>query len=137
MRFPLTIAALTVLSPALAGAIDFNFDVRPVLSDRCFFCHGPDEENRKGKLRLDTAEGAKEVIANGELMARITSTDPDEQMPPPESNLSISKPEVAAIREWIAAGADYKDHWAFIPLQPVPVPGGAESGNPIDAFVSA
>ena len=126
--------ATALLSQPVWGEVDYNFDVKPILSDRCFHCHGPDEENRKGKLRLDTPEGSREVIASGELLARLTSDDPDERMPPPGSHLSISEEEVATLRAWIDAGSDYKKHWSFIPLAEIPVPG---EGNPIDAFVSA
>src|SRR5919108_3348307 len=102
---------------------DFNFHIRPLLSDRCFACHGPDEKARKGKLRLDTREGMLKSLEDGravvkpgdpdksELVRRIHSTDPDELMPPPESNLKLSESEKERLKRWIAEGAEYRGHW--------------------------
>lgn len=147
---------LAFLLPAAAAAavpdvIDFNFHVKPILSDRCFLCHGPDEKNRKAKLRLDRPDDAFKAVpdagegwqvirpgdpAKSLLMARIASEDPDEVMPPPESHLTISADEREILRRWIAAGAAWSNHWAFqevkAPAMP-PVPAG---GNAIDAFVA-
>jgi len=132
---------------------DFNFQVRPILADRCFKCHGPDAKARKAKLRLDLAEsayavrdeptGRRAVVPHhpelSELYRRITATD-DDQMPPATSNLSLSDAEKEVLRRWIQAGAEYKPHWAFIPVGEVapPKPGNAALvRNPIDAFVLA
>jgi len=131
--------------------VDFNFQIRPLLSDRCFKCHGPDEKSRKAKLRLDTAEGAYALldkdegthaivpghVDRSEMVRRITSTDPDEKMPPPKSNLHLEQHEIALIRSWIEQGAEYKPHWAFIPVDKVEVPKITSSWahNPIDKFV--
>src|SRR5262245_26093924 len=107
-RLSIILAVLAVFRPTLAasGEVSFNSQVRPVFSDRCLSCHGPDEKNRKGKLRLDTADGGvfreksgKFVVKPGspdqsELYKRLVSKDPDEKMPPPDSNLSVSEGEI-------------------------------------------
>ncbi len=133
--------------------VDFNFQIRPLLSDRCFKCHGPDEKSRKAKLRLDIPDGATavidkktgaQIIAPGkpeksEVIRRITTTDPDDHMPPPDSNLSLNKDEIALIRTWIEQGAKYKTHWAFIPVgkaQPLKIKSD-RAQNGIDQFVLA
>src|SRR5579883_995812 len=131
--------------------VDFNFQVRPILADRCFKCHGPDEKARKGKLRLDVAESAYAVRATdkpsraivpshpeqSELVRRITSTDEDERMPPAASNLTLSEEEKQVLTRWIEQGAEYQPHWAFIPVQKPAVPARRTTGelNSIDAFV--
>jgi hypothetical protein len=131
--------------------VDFNFRVRPILSDRCFKCHGPDEKARKANLRLDMAESAlgmrkgrdlRAIIPGepdkSELWRRISSRDPDVMMPPPGSKLELSAPEKETLREWIRQGAEYKPHWAFIPVREVSVPSVRDSTrirNPIDAFI--
>jgi Protein of unknown function (DUF1553)/Protein of unknown function (DUF1549)/Concanavalin A-like lectin/glucanases superfamily/Planctomycete cytochrome C len=132
--------------------VDFNFQIRPLLSDRCFKCHGPDEKSRKAKLRLDVAEVAyalrdaetgKRAISPGrplesEVYRRITASDPDDIMPPPKSGLSLRTEDKELIRRWIEQGAEYKAHWSFIPVQAQAVPHPAEQSqvrNAIDAFV--
>lgn len=117
----------------LPDRVDFNYHIKPLLSDRCYTCHGPDENKREADLRLDTEEGAfaaigkeknRRAIVAGSLNKsqvyhRISSSDPDEIMPPPESNLSLSEYEVALINKWIDQGAEWKPHWAFIsPTKP-------------------
>ncbi|HJT79286.1 MAG TPA: DUF1553 domain-containing protein, partial [Gemmataceae bacterium] len=120
---------------------------RPILADRCFLCHGHDEKARKAKLRLDVAEVAyaRHAIVPGKpeeslVIERITA-EGGRRMPPPKSHLSLSKDEIDLIRRWIAQGAEYKPHWAFIPLpDAVPVPPVADAkwpANPIDHFVLA
>ncbi|MFO0824597.1 MAG: DUF1553 domain-containing protein [Gemmataceae bacterium] len=121
----LTLVALAAPATARAAdpakaAPDFNRDVRPILADKCFHCHGPDAANRKGNLRLDTAKGAARVLkdrADNELVHRITSKDAAEAMPPPESNFTkrLSAKEVATLTAWVAAGGKYANHWAFEP----------------------
>ena len=109
--------------------VDFNRDVRPILSDKCFFCHGPDSEERQSDLRLDLEnEAKKSVIVSGnpdesELIARIAASDPDEKMPPPESNKRLSSKEIETLTKWIRQGATYQQHWAFAPprLPEIPV----------------
>jgi hypothetical protein len=131
--------------------MDFNFHVRPILSDRCLKCHGPDEKARKANLRLDVPESAlgmregRKLLAiipghaeKSELWRRITSRDPDQMMPPPGSKLELSEREKEILRDWIKQGAEYKRHWAFIPVSEVAVPAVRNAGqvrNAIDAFV--
>lgn len=132
--------------------VDFNFHVRPILSDRCFACHGPDEKARKGDLRLDLEANAfasldslneRYAIVRGnleesQLIHRITSTDPDEMMPPPESKLELSNQEIEILKKWVEQGAQWKSHWAFEPpVRPeIPEIGDPGAGhNPIDNFV--
>ncbi|NMH89269.1 PSD1 and planctomycete cytochrome C domain-containing protein [Flavivirga algicola] len=113
--------------------IDYNFDVRPILSDKCFNCHGPDANKRAADLRLDTEEGAyktlkdnknKHVIISGkpdksEVMFRITTKDTSKVMPPKETNLKLSEYEKKVIKKWIEQGARYQKHWAFVtPTKP-------------------
>jgi hypothetical protein len=137
----------TSARPPVAGKVDYDFHVRPILADRCFACHGPDEKKRKAQLRLDTPRGAiaAGVVVAGkpeesELMERITATD-EMRMPPPDSHLSLTPEEIERIRRWIAEGAEYRPHWAFRPLPDrVPVPEVADPrwpANPIDNFVLA
>ncbi len=153
---PLLAALLTVLSPnsvllaAEPPKVDFNFHIRPLLSDRCFKCHGPDESARKGKLRLDTREGALKELENGwavikpgdpeksELVRRIFTTDEDDLMPPKKSNLKLSSVEKELLQRWIAEGAEFKSHWSFIPVAQVTPPQPSDKQwvrNPIDLFV--
>ena len=132
--------------------VDFNFHVRPILSDRCFKCHGPDANKREANLRLDTEEGAfaalkedpsKHVIIPGDpmqsvLFARIISNDTAEVMPPPSSNLALTKTEIEIIKKWISQGAIYKKHWSFIAPQKSKVPiidNDLNPKNAIDNFV--
>ena len=149
-----------VLSPvaccALAAepALDFNRDVRPILSNHCFQCHGPDEDAREANLRLDEAASAyaerdgHAAIVPGKVDAsslarRIASDDSSEVMPPPEFGKPLSVEQVETLRKWIAAGAAYKEHWAFRPLPknpPTPtVKDAAQASlrNAIDHFVQA
>lgn len=135
-----------VVSATAAGQtspdVKFNREVRPLLSQKCFQCHGPDETHRKADLRLDTAEGIATAFAGGleksEAWRRITSNDPDEQMPPPTSRLEFKAGELETVRRWILAGAKWEGHWAFVaPVKP-DVPKVAlqdRVANPIDAFI--
>ena len=110
------------------GSISFNRDVRPILAETCFHCHGPDEEGREADLRLDEESSASEdrggyqAIRPGDLKAseawnRIVSDDEDMLMPPPESHLSLNKKQKAVLKQWIIEGAQYEGHWAFAPPQ--------------------
>jgi hypothetical protein len=128
--------------------IDFNRDVRPILSDNCFSCHGFDAKKRKADLRLDTAEGAlaiKDGIqavkpgnpGSSELVKRILSKDPDEIMPPPDSHKTLTPAQIHTLRQWIAQGAVYRKHWSFEPPQKAPVPATTPGTRPVDAFLSA
>ncbi|MGO8699520.1 MAG: DUF1553 domain-containing protein [Limisphaerales bacterium] len=134
--------------------LQYNRDIRPILSDRCFRCHGPDKGSRKANLRLDQAEGAfgprrdptERAIAPGQpdqslVVRRIFSQDPDDIMPPPASYLRLSAAEKKTIRSWIAQGAKYEPHWAFIPPPssvPVPLVKNRQwPRNEIDYFIEA
>ncbi len=132
--------------------IDYNFDIKPILSDRCYACHGPDEGARKADLRLDKQEGLFSELENGrqpiqpgnpkasEVYRRITAEDPDYRMPPPSSNLELSSKEIALIRKWIKQGGEWKPHWAFIPVERPSLPPVENEDwvrNPIDRFVLA
>ena len=122
------------IAPTAVDRVDFSFQIRPLLSDRCFRCHGPDASKRKAKLRLDTREGAFKEIEDGwaivkpgdpgtsELIRRINSDYEDDVMPPPESHLSLSDAEKALLQRWVAEGADYKPHWSLIPVHAAAVP---------------
>ena len=143
--------ALTGL-PALAD-IQFNRDIRPLLSENCFLCHGPDPGTRKAGLRLDTKEGFFErtekrgptVIAGNPdespLYQRITTSDEDDLMPPPESHKELKPEQKDLLKRWIAEGAPWQPHWAFIkperPAAPQPAATAQPIRNPIDAFVFA
>ncbi|MEM6690625.1 MAG: DUF1549 domain-containing protein, partial [Planctomycetota bacterium] len=121
-----------------AEGLDFNRDVRPILSDKCYFCHGPDEENNAAGLRLDQAESASEVIQDGYLIERIFAEDADVIMPPPESHLSLTASEKATLKQWVEAGGQYELHWAFSPLpERVEIPriSGSAEDSPIDLFI--
>jgi mono/diheme cytochrome c family protein len=143
-------AALVLLAalPASAAELSFNRDIRPILSDNCFTCHGPDKHARKGDRRLDTVDGATAEVdgvraivpgdlAKSELVARIESHDPDDVMPPPKSEKKLKPEQVALLKKWIEQGAKYEPHWAFIaPQRPaVPEVAGKKEKNPIDAFI--
>ena len=141
-------------APLPDAAVDYNWDVRPILSNNCFRCHGPDEEARQAGLRLDVRDIAvaelpespgRVAIAPGdtsgsELVRRVSSDDPDFHMPPPDTHLSLSSAEVETLTRWIGQGAEYKPHWSFIaPADVAPPMSGfsADAINPIDEFVFA
>lgn len=119
----------SVSNQTVPQVIDYNFHVRPILSDKCFVCHGPDVNQRKADLRLDTEDGAFSALKDydnrfalvkgkpheSEAYVRMTSEDSTEMMPPPESNLKVSEYEIKVIKKWIEQGAEYKPHWAFVP----------------------
>ncbi|MGB3585233.1 MAG: DUF1549 domain-containing protein, partial [Tunicatimonas sp.] len=135
----------------LPEVIDFNFHVKPILSDRCYACHGPDKENQEADLRLDLAEEAYAVLASdqgraivpgklnhSEVYRRIISDDPEEMMPPPESHLKLTVEEKAILIKWIEQGAEYKPHWAFIQpekIEPPTTENESWTVSPVDHFV--
>ncbi|HEX8913868.1 MAG TPA: DUF1549 domain-containing protein, partial [Humisphaera sp.] len=147
------LAFLLLVPPAARAAgsapakVDFNRDVRPILSENCFYCHGQDPNHRKADLRLDVRDEAVRLkaIAPGKpdksgLVERIVSHDPDEQMPPPKSNRTLSAAQKEMLKRWVAEGAEYQPHWAFTPAGRPPVPAVSRKDwvrNPIDAFVLA
>ncbi|WPP49987.1 PSD1 and planctomycete cytochrome C domain-containing protein [Catalinimonas niigatensis] len=139
-------------SASLPQTVDFNFHIRPILVKNCYLCHGPDSSSREAELRLDIFEGATALREDGiqavfpghpqksEMIRRIHADDPNEMMPPPESNLSLTEQEKALLEKWIAQGADWKPHWAFIPPEKPTLPqvkNKAEVANDIDAFILA
>jgi hypothetical protein len=113
----------------------YNFDVKPILSDRCYHCHGPDKDTRKSDLRLDTEEGIKKALEDGELIARITSDDPEEVMPPPDSKLSVSSEEITTLKTWIENGAKVESHWSFLSLKKTDISKIKGFENPVDFFI--
>ncbi|QDT12359.1 PSD1 and planctomycete cytochrome C domain-containing protein [Planctomycetes bacterium K23_9] len=133
--------AVLLAVPAAALAADneqptasFRHDVRPILSNHCFACHGPDEAHREADLRLDVASD----VDLQEIVDRITSDDPDVIMPPPDLNKPLKKDQVQVLTEWIDAGAAYQQHWAFVPVDDPSIPNVKSktwSNQPIDQFV--
>ena len=138
---------------AAEAAVSYNRDIRPILADHCFTCHGRDPGARKSKLRLDVREDALRGGESGdaalvpgkpeesEFLKRLLTHDPDEVMPPPKAKNPVKPAEIEKLRQWIAAGAEYQQHWAFIPpVRPEPpkveAP-GARVRNAVDAFVVA
>lgn len=125
--------------------VSFNFQVKSILSENCFYCHGPDPNHRKAGLRLDTAEGSTAAIEAGypddsEMIARIFSSDPADQMPPPNSGRSITDREKEILRRWVKQGAQYETHWAYTKIDRPAVPefkNKAWVRNAIDRFVLA
>ena len=134
-----------IASAAAAERVDFSRDIQPVLAKRCVACHGPDTQ--EAGLRLDEQAGATAALDSGEqaivpgdaaaseILARITSTDPDVQMPPEGARLTPA--QIDSIKRWIDEGAEWKEHWAFRPLVRPDVPAVAGVANPIDAFIRA
>lgn len=132
--------------------VDYNFDVRPILSDKCFNCHGPDANKRSADLRLDTADGAYQELkeSKGEhaivpknieksvLFQKITTTDSTQLMPPPDSNLKLSSYEIKVLKKWIEQGANYEPHWAFTAIEKPEVPRSQNQWirNEIDFFIA-
>ena len=134
--------AFSGLFPLVAAPLNYARDIRPILSDACYNCHGPDKKARKAKLRLDNRLAAMEsgVFSDGEMMARLTSNDPEVRMPPPDSNRVLSDEDRSKLVQWLKAGAEWpKDdrHWAFVPpVQPkIPELQSKWEGNGIDAFI--
>src|SRR5262245_15180338 len=130
--FRLSVAWLTMASSALAAEpkVSFNRQIKPIFASKCFACHGPDEKERKGELRLDVRDEAVPAVIkpedaeHSEVVVRITSDDADLRMPPADAKKpAVTPAEVKLIRQWIDQGAEYDAHWAYVkPVQPaVPV----------------
>lgn len=145
-------AANAIAQQPSKSAIDYSRQIRPILSDKCFRCHGPDAAERKGGFRLDQRESAIAKADSGEtpivpgkpdqseLLKRIHATDADVQMPPPALQKKLTAEEKTLLREWIATGADYQQHWAFIPPRAPTFPVVKDASwarNPIDLFTLA
>ncbi len=151
MKFVAPVLTAIVLSASVlraADAPDFNREVRPILSNYCFKCHGPDDKARKSKLRLDVREDALKPAKSGDcaivpgkvdesqLVTRVFSKDEEEMMPPPATKKELTDAQREVLKRWIATGAKYDPHWAFIAPKQAAIPGNA-TGNPIDAFIRA
>ncbi len=149
----LSLTTLSSCSLMAADEIEFNRDVRPILSENCFVCHGPDQNKLEGGLRLDVRDratsksdsGETAIVAghpeHSELIDRIQSNDPDIRMPPPKFDKKLTTAQKETLEKWIAKGAPYQGHWAFIspvrPKPPIDAKSIAETLNPIDHFVRA
>jgi len=135
----------------LPEQIDFNYHVKPILSDKCFHCHGPDKNTRKAEFRLDTEEGAFSKLKEGGFafiagnpsqsiaIQKILSESPELRMPPLESHLALSKLEIAILHKWVDQGAEWKKHWSLIQPVKQPIPNGFpenwKTNNEIDNFI--
>ena len=130
-RLSLTAACLLGALSASAEKVQFNRDIRPIFSDTCYACHGPDENKIKGGLRLDSLEAARKGGKSGEaaiipgkpdaseVMKRLRTDDADDHMPPAEFHKVLTKDQIALVERWIKEGAEYQGHWAFqIPVKP-------------------
>jgi len=145
----LTASAATA-GPPVPAKIGFNRDVRPILSDACFHCHGPDAKAREAKLRLDIHEEALKPAKSGEMpivpgqpeksevVRRLLTSDEDDRMPPPKTHKTLTARQKEILKQWIAEGANFEAHWTFVPPVKAPVPqvAGFAIRNPIDAFVA-
>jgi len=153
IAFPLICCgSLLSASSAAERPLDFNRDIRPILSNNCYLCHGPDAKHREGGLRLDDRGGATSKLESGEtaivagdvaaseLIARITSSDQDLVMPPPKSGKALTREDIATLTRWVKEGAEYQGHWSFITPQS-PTPPAVQHAdlvrNPIDQFLLA
>lgn len=141
------LCSLAVNTSADTAKIEFNRDIRPILSDKCFYCHGPDKNHRKADLRLDVRSNAiedKAIVpgkaAESELIKRILTTDADDLMPPPEAHKELTALQKETLKQWINQGAEYQEHWAYIqPKRTTPpsVSNPKWERTPIDAFILA
>src|SRR5882672_5772106 len=143
--------AFALALPALAGTVEFNRDIRPILSDKCYTCHGPDKGNRKSKLRFDNEADAKVDLGGhfaivpgdpgkSEMVRRITAENKALRMPPVYSGIKLTDREIGLIRDWIDQGAVWEKHWSFIPPKRREAPQVSKPKwvrNPVDAFVLA
>jgi hypothetical protein len=151
-RLALLFSLLAVPAWAAEPKIDFTRDVRPLLSEKCFKCHGPDPLTRKGRLRLDTREAALKPGRSGEpavvpgdpdaseAVRRIFSADPSDQMPPPAAKNPLTDRQRETLKQWVLQGAEYQAHWSFVPPKQAPLPAVKDASwprNPIDHFVLA
>ena len=157
IAYPMRLSRLSLTAACLVGAlsvsaekVQFNRDIRPIFSDTCYACHGPDENKIKGGLRLDSLEAARKGGKSGdpaivpgkpevsEVMKRLRTDDADDHMPPAEFHKVLTKDQIALVERWIKEGAEYQGHWAFqVPVKPaVPMPSIPFGGNAIDAFLA-
>ena len=148
-RIPATLILLMLYQGSVRGDVDYNRDVLPILSSRCFACHGVDEKQRKAKLRLDVKEsafaerdGVRAIVPGkpGEsaLVSRIFSAEKDEVMPPPGKGRALSEAEKTVLKNWVAQGAVYREHWAFRkPVRPGPPKATGWAADEVDRFILA
>ena len=153
MKHTLTFLSTLLLAVVAVQAqepVSFSREIRPILSDNCFSCHGPDEQQRKAGLRLDVREAALKAAKSGAfaivpgdvkksaLLKRVNSSDLDEVMPPPKSHKVLTSAQKLKLRQWIAQGAKYEEHWSFVAFAPVKLPAVRRKDwprNPLDHFV--
>ncbi|QTN34428.1 DUF1553 domain-containing protein [Akkermansiaceae bacterium] len=149
MRFPISISLALLSAVSAAEKVDFTTQIQPIFSQNCYACHGPDEATVEGGLRLDVRDLALKggdsgkAIVPGDagaslILERITHSDPDEVMPPPDKKKRLKPEQVALIRQWIDEGAEWGVHWAFLPAERPPIPTVKDSAwvkNPIDHFI--
>ena len=135
---------------SLNAKVDFTNEVRPILSEYCFHCHGPDKSTREAGLRLDLSEGAIKDLGgysaiipgkpgDSELVFRLHSDDKDEIMPPPETGKRLNKKQKEILEEWIKQGANYEEHWSFLPIANPDIPTKSfksKSSHPVDRFLA-
>ena len=156
IAFPgLLCLAFVLLFPILSShaaskpTVDYNRDIRPLLSENCYTCHGPDSEKRKAGLRLDLRDAALSELKSGnhaivpgdaaksELVARITTRDDDDRMPPLKTGKTLKPEQIQTLQKWIAEGAQWKIHWSFVPPERVDAPKVSNkrwAKNPIESF---
>ena len=157
LRFAAVMALLAASTGAHAaasgsGKVDFNRDIRPILSDNCYKCHGPDAKQAKAGLRLDLPDIAVKPLKSGQiavvpgqprkssLIARITTRDKDEKMPPTETGKKLTTDQISLLRRWVEQGAAWQPHWAYVKpekVAPPEVPGKSLMRNEIDRFNSS
>src|SRR5215469_1079409 len=129
------ILLLSLAATAAFAEINFDREVRPILSDNCFACHGPDAKNRMANLRLDIPDGG---MVPAKVLARITNPDASKRMPPSYSGHTLTARQIETVKQWIAEGAKWQPHWAFVaPKRPDPpaVKDASWVKNPIDNFI--
>ncbi|QEL17894.1 DUF1553 domain-containing protein [Limnoglobus roseus] len=140
---PVVLFLLATRSGAEPPRIDYNRDIRPILSNNCYQCHGPDEKERKGDLRLDTYEGATEVSVvpgkpgDSSLIARVETREKGELMPPVKSGKKLTAKEIELLRAWVQQGAKYATHWSYVKPVRITPPNAVAFPNPVDAFLAA
>ena len=145
MGLTFTVLQAQAVESPQAARIEFNRDIRPILSENCFHCHGPDKNTRESGLRLDLRDEAVKESKLGEfpivpgqvdksdLVRRILTNDTDERMPPPKAHKVLTDTQKETLKKWVAQGAEYQMHWAYLPIQRSPVP--ALGSHPVDAFI--
>src|SRR3954464_5435382 len=136
--------AAAIFAASASAAVDFNRDIRPIFSDRCYTCHGPDQSKRMSKLRLDSETGAASAIVPGKpeqslLIQRLRSADPARRMPPQAmGHAALSDADIGKIEQWVLEGARWQSHWSLVPPRRAAEPSVQRRAwvvNPIDAFI--